>query len=55
MSSTVSACSGSGSGRPLSRARIMVRIRHWESVRGERGNGNESIFWVLAEHCPWLE
>lgn len=23
------------------------------SVRGERGNGNESICWVLAEYCPW--
>lgn len=24
------------------------------SVRGERGNGNESICWVLAEYGPWL-
>lgn len=22
--------------------------------QGERGNGNKSICWVLAEHCPCL-
>lgn len=47
MSSTVSACSGSGSGRPLSRARITVRSRHW-GCQGDSRNADESICWVLA-------
>lgn len=44
MSSTVSACSGSVSGKPLSRGKITVRSQRYWNLSGVRGRMETSLF-----------